>query len=316
MKEIIAYSAEIKSLLRALDIAAATDVTLLLQGESGTGKEIMAHRVHRSSRRHDRPMVCLNCAAIPEGLAEATLFGHMKGAFTSADTAGEGYLQAAHGGTVFLDEISELSPGVQAKLLRFLESGEIQPVGATATRRLDVRVIAASNTNLARSVDQGKFRADLYYRLNILPFDVPALRERRDDIEPLVKFYLDRLSEKYSLTAPRFTATAKKRLDEYPWPGNVRELKNFCERMLILCPGQTLDVNNLPVEMRQRVSGNPFDGLFSLPDGGLSLNDLEASMISQALYKAGGNQSRAARLLGLTRDTLLYRIKKYGLSAG
>lgn len=316
MKEIIAHSAEMKSLLRALDIAAATNVTLLLQGESGTGKEVMARRVHRSSRRHDRPMVCLNCAAIPEGLAEATLFGHVKGAFTSADNAGEGYLQAGQGGTVFLDEISELSSGVQAKLLRFLESGEIQPVGATATRRLDVRVIAASNTNLAQGVEQGKFRADLYYRLNILPFDVPALRERRDDIKPLVKFHLDKLSEKYSLAAPRFTASAKKRLDEYRWPGNIRELKNFCERMLILCAGQTLDISNLPVEMRQPASGSAFAGLFNLPDEGLSLNDLEASMISQALHKTGGNQSHAARLLGLSRDTLLYRIKKYGLSAG
>lgn len=315
MKDIIAHSPEMKSLLRALDIAAATDVTLLLQGESGTGKEILARQVHRNSRRHDRPLISLNCAAIPESLADATLFGHVKGAFTSAESSGEGYLQAAAGGTLFLDEISEMTAGVQAKLLRFLESGEIQPVGAASTKKLDVRVIAASNSDLAGSVEQGRFRQDLYYRLNILPFDVPALRERQDDIQPFMKYYLAELAEQYSLASPVFTSTAIKRLSEYHWPGNIRELKNFCERMLILCAGQTLDVSNLPAEIKQSKSRSFASAMFELPDDGLSLDDLEASMISQALDKTNGNQSRAARLLGLTRDTLLYRIKKYGIRA-
>ena len=313
MKEIIAHSPEMKSLLRALDVAAATDVTLLLQGESGTGKEILAHQVHRNSRRHDRPMISLNCAAIPENLAEATLFGHVKGAFTSAESSGEGYLQAAAGGTLFLDEVCEMTAAVQAKLLRFLESGEIQPVGAACTKKLDVRVIVASNSDLAECVEQGRFRQDLFYRLNVLPFDVPALRERQDDIQPFLKYYLQKLAEQYSLESPVFTAAAMKRLNEYGWPGNIRELKNFCERMLILCAGQTLGVSNLPAEMK-RTKSRAVAAIFDLPDEGLSLVELEASMIRQALDKTGGNQSRAARLLGLTRDTLLYRIKKYDLS--
>ena len=315
MKEIIAHSPEMKSLLRALDVAAATDVTLLLQGESGTGKEILANQVHRNSRRHNQPMVSLNCAAIPESLAEATLFGHLKGSFTSAESSGEGYLQAAAGGTLFLDEVSEMTTAVQAKLLRFLESGEIQPVGAAVTKKLDVRVIVASNSDLAESVEQGNFRQDLFYRLNILPFDVPALRDRQDDIQPMLQYFLGELAEQYSLASPSFSSAAMKQLSEYHWPGNTRELKNFCERMLILCAGQALDVSNLPAEMKRPRSRTVANGMFDLPDEGLSLDDLEASMISQALDKTNGNQSRAARLLGLTRDTLLYRIKKYGLSA-
>ena len=315
MKKIISHSPEMKSLLRAINVAAATDVTLLLQGESGVGKEILATHVHDSSLRKDRPLISLNCAAIPENLAEAMLFGHVKGAFTSADTSSDGYLQAADGGTVFLDEISELSAGVQAKLLRFLESGEIQPVGAAKTKKLNVRVIVASNCDLEESVQQGRFRHDLFYRLNILPFDVPALRERQDDILPLLKHFMQELSRQYKLDAPVFADAAVKRLAEYPWPGNIRELKNFCERMQILCPGQTLNVSNLPAEMKRPRLRSVTSSMFDLPDEGLSLDELEASMISQALDKTEGNQSRAARLLGLTRDTLLYRIKKYGLRA-
>ena len=317
MKEIIAQSAEMKSILRALDIAAVTDVTLLLQGESGTGKEILARHVHARSSRHDRPMISLNCAAIPESLAEATLFGHVKGAFTGADSDRGGYLRAADGGTVFLDEISELASGIQAKLLRFLESGEIQPVGAAETIKLDVRVVAASNRDLARSVEQGDFRRDLFYRLNILPFDVPALRDRRDDVRPLLAHYMGELAEDHALDAPTFTPAALQRLANYDWPGNIRELKNFCERMLILCSGQTLGVSNLPREIQEGRGRerSAVAAVISLPDEGLSLAEVEASLIAQALAKAGGNQSRAARLLGLTRDTLLYRIKKYGLAA-
>ena len=313
MKKIIAHSPEMKALLRALDVAAATDVTLLLQGESGTGKEVLANHVHRSSLRKNAPLVRLNCAAIPENLAEATLFGHVRGSFTSAETSNDGYLLAANGGTVFLDEISELSASVQAKLLRFLESGEIQPVGAANTRKVDVRVIAASNKDLSESVQQGKFRNDLYYRLNIVPIDVPELRQRQDDILPLLEHFTQSFSRQYGLAAPVYTDAALKRLVDYQWPGNIRELKNFCERMQILCSGQTLNVSNLPAEMKRPKLRSVASALFDLPDDGLSLDELEASMISQALDKTGGNQSRAARLLGLTRDTLLYRIKKYGL---
>jgi len=315
MKEIQARSAEMQALLRALEIAAATDVTLMLQGESGTGKEVLAGHAHHYSRRSDRPMSCLNCAAIPEGLAEAMLFGHTKGAFTDAIKSHTGYLQEADGGTLFLDEISELSPAVQAKLLRCLESGEIQPVGSTTTRRVDVRFIVASNKDLRDEVAAGRFREDLYYRLSVLPFTVPALRERRDDIPLLLEHFIGQFAVDYRLAAPRFTRAAIKALQAYGWPGNVRELKNFCERMLILCGGQLLDTTNLPAEIFQGLRQPDAEaGMIVLPDEGLSLSDVEVSLIRQALVRAGGNRSRAARLLGLSRDTLLYRLKKYDLA--
>ncbi len=308
---LIGQSPDFQALLRSARLVAATDATVLIQGESGTGKELLAHYIHRHSRRHHTPLVCINCAALPEELVESELFGHRRGAFTGADRDAPGRLRAADGGTVFLDEIGELPLAVQAKLLRFLEAGEVQGLGETRPSRVDVRVIAATNRDLQAAVREGRFREDLWYRLAVVPLRLPPLRQRREDILPLVHHYLERLAAQHGLPAPTLDRSAQQRLKAHPWPGNVRELRNLCERLVILMPGQRLGADNLPLEA---APGEEAAGTFRLPDEGLVLERLEADLIRQALEKAGGNRSRAARLLGLSRDTLLYRMKKYAIA--
>ncbi len=311
---LIGESPELKALLRSAHLVAVTDAPVLIQGESGTGKELLAAVVHRHSRRSEGPMVTVNCAALPENLAESLLYGHRRGAFTSATADQSGFIQQAHGGTLLLDEVGELSPAVQAKLLRFLESGEYQPVGHATTRCADVRVIAATHRDLRADVDAGRFRQDLFYRLNVVPLNLPPLRERSEDIPLLIQYHTEQLAARYQLQAPRYSAQSLRKLQQYDWPGNVRELRNLCERLLILCSGHDIGTENLPNEiLRPAPAAN--DGLgVSLPAQGLHLGQLEIDLIRQALRQSSGNRSHAARLLGLSRDTLLYRLKKYAIN--
>jgi DNA-binding NtrC family response regulator len=300
------------ALLRSLEIAAVTDVTIMLQGESGTGKELMAKLLHQQSRRNSAPFVAINCAALPESLAESELFGHRKGAFTGATSNNEGRIKSADKGTLFLDEIAEMPLAIQAKLLRFLESGEYQAVGDTRRRVADIRIISATHANLYEKVQSGHFRADLYYRLNVVPFYAPPLRERTDDIKLLVNTFSARLAEQYQLTSPRYSRECFVQLERHDWPGNIRELRNLCERMLILFPGKEITVENLPIEIPSSLNGNAY--ILSLPDCGIKMEDLEQDLLQQALDKTFGNQSKAAGMLGLTRHTFLYRLKKYSLA--
>jgi DNA-binding NtrC family response regulator len=305
---------EFQTLLRAMRIVSATDATVLVTGESGTGKELLAQALHTNSRRREMPFITVNCAALPTQLAESELFGHRKGAYTGATSDSIGKVQAAQGGTLFLDEIGELPMAVQAKLLRFLETGECQMVGRANNQGVDVRIVAATNRDLSKSLGDGTFRSDLYYRLNVVPLELPPLRERSGDVELLLSGLTAELAKRYNLNAPSYSKQVIKLLNGYPWPGNVRELKNFAERMLILFSGKRVDIDNLPRELRTSPKHPVIgEGQFVLPDQGLSMDKLEADLIEQALSKALGNRSKAARLLGLTRDTLLYRMKKYAI---
>lgn len=308
----LGQSAEFENIQRTAKIMSATDVSVLIQGESGTGKELMARFIHAQSKRNTTPLVTINCAALPEALAESELFGHSKGAFTGAVNEQQGRIQSAHNGTLFLDEVGELPFNVQAKLLRFLECGECQTIGQTKTEKVNVRVIAATNRDLYAEVKKGNFRKDLFYRLNVVPLTLPSLRERQSDITLLINHLSAQLAAKHGLDVPRYSVKAMEHCQRYTWPGNIRELKNFCERMVILLSGKTIAVENLPHEIKAEAetkTNNPF----ALPDGGVILEQVEAQLIHQAMDKSHGNQSKAARLLGLTRSALLYRMKKHSL---
>ena len=304
---------EFRAFVRSAQVVAATDVTVLVLGESGTGKELLAQALHRESRRAQQPFITINCASLPEPLAESELFGHCKGAFTGAVNDNPGRIRAAHGGTLFLDEVGELPLAIQAKLLRFLESGDVQSVGTTRTERVNVRLVAATHRDLYAQVQQGSFREDLYYRLNVVPLEVPALRERHGDVRQLLTHITASLATQHGLPAPQYGRDALKLLDQYHWPGNVRELRNLCERMVVLFGGRQVGAENLPHEVRRGPASGSGSRQFTLPDDGIRLDELEQQMIRQALARTLGNRSRAARLLGLTRDTLLYRLKKYAI---
>lgn len=311
---LVGESPEFRAITRAAQLVAATDVTVLILGESGTGKELLAQAIHRESRRAAQLLIAINCAALPENLAESELFGHRKGAFTGAVSDHPGRIRMAAGGTLFLDEVGELPLSIQAKLLRFLESGECQGVGQTTPEKMDVRVIAATNRDLYADVKAGRFRQDLYYRLHVVPLELPSLRLRTGDLPLLLQRFTSTLAQQHGLEPPVYHAATLSTMAHYPWPGNIRELRNFCERMLVLFSGRTIHPENLPREFRspgahQASSADDF----ALPDQGIRLDDLEVHMIRQALEKTLGNRSRAARLLGLTRDTLLYRMKKYAI---
>ncbi len=306
---LIGQAPAFQAVIRAARLVAVTDATVLVQGESGTGKELLAREIYRTSRRASKPLVVVNCAALPETLVEAELFGYRRGAFTGAQQDYPGRIRSADGGTLFLDEIGELPLPLQAKLLRFLEAGEVQGLGETRPRQVDVRVIAATNRRLEEQVRKGRFREDLWYRLAIVPLELPPLRERREDILPLARHFLDSLSRRHGLPTPKLDRTAERRLLDHPWPGNVRELRNLCERLVILLPGETVGADNLRLEAPTKQAGD-----LRLPDEGLVLDELEAELIRQALERTAGNRTRAARLLGLSRDTLLYRMKKYAIT--
>lgn len=311
-QKLIGQSPNFESMLRSARMVAATDVTVLIAGETGTGKEVLAHALKQHSPRADKPFITLNCAALPESLAESELFGHRKGAFTGAVGSQVGRFQAADRGTVFLDEVDSLPVALQAKLLRFLETGELQPVGETHTLRVDVRILAATNANLQDKIAKGEFRKDLYYRLNVVPLEIPPLRERSGDIHLLIQHFMSQFATEHKLPETTFSKSALARLVTYGWPGNVRELRNVCERLSILLAGRTIEENNLPPEIVNRMPVQK--PLFALPELGIDLEKVEIDLIQQALHRTNGNRSRSARLLGISRDTLLYRMQKYGIS--
>jgi two-component system NtrC family response regulator len=282
---------------------------VLLTGESGTGKELVARALHYHGTRPDGPFVAVNCAAIPDALLESELFGHAKGAFTGATSARAGRFTEANGGTLLLDEIGEMRGDLQAKLLRVLQDGVVRPVGASKSHRVEVRVVASTNRDLAAAMAEGAFREDLYYRLAVVTIEIPPLRNRRDDIPLLVRHFLEKTGEGAVALADDFLPA----LHAYRWPGNVRELENVIQRALVLRgePGE-LSAADLPRHVREASVPAPEES-FRLPAEGISLAELEKSLIRQALRHAEGNRSRAARLLGITRQTLLYRIEKHGL---
>lgn len=309
---LIGESPELSSVLTAARIVASTDTTVLIQGESGTGKELLARYLHQHSRRVGTHFAVISCTTVPAQLPETDLFGYRKGSFPGADHDQLGKICKAHGGTLLLDEISELPLSAQAKLLRFLETGECLAFGDSQPRHANVRVIATTNKNLYQLSNEGKFREDLFFRLNIVPMEMPALRHRTGDIQLLTKYFLTQYSQEYQLNCPRLSPIALQCLEKYPWPGNVREIRNLCERLVILKPGNVITLDNLPVEYRNgREHHAEFP--FHFPDSGIKLFEWEKQIISTALRKSQGNRSKAARLLGLSRDTLLYRIKKYAL---
>ena len=309
---LIGQSPNFESMLRSARMVAATDVTVLIIGETGTGKEVLANALQQQSPRAEKPFITINCAALPEALAESELFGHKKGSFTGAVSNQRGRLQAANSGTVFLDEVDSLPIALQAKLLRFLETGEIQPVGETSTQVVDVRIIAATNADLHDRITRGEVRRDLYYRLNVVPLEIPALRDRMGDIQVLILHFMQQFTKTHGLPNATISKAALQRLTHYPWPGNVRELRNVCERLCILLAGKTIEEHNLPPEI---VSGKPSESReILLPEAGINLEEVEIDLIRQALERTRGNRSQAARLLGISRDTLLYRMQKHGIN--
>jgi two-component system response regulator AtoC len=286
-------------------------LTVLLTGESGTGKELLARLIHATSRRAESAFVAVNCGAIPETLLESELFGHMKGAFTGATIDKPGLFEEADGGTLFLDEVGELPAPLQVKLLRVLQEGEVRRVGATGSRTVDVRIIAATNRDLATDVTTGRFRSDLYYRVNVVSLRLPPLRERREDIPILVDHFLRAHARRLGLDPRPISARARELLEEYSWPGNVRELANVIERALVLAIGDTIDVSALPDALRAApVVPSPSDSDLSIKRG---IEQLERTLIGRALERTQGNRTRAARLLELSHRALLYKIREYGL---
>lgn len=305
-RPILAVSETMRTLLRMVDRIAASQAPVLIAGESGTGKELIARRVHARSSRAAKPFVAVNCAAIPAALLEAELFGHSKGAFTGADKARAGRFRTAHHGTLFLDEIGEVPLEVQVKLLRVLQEGSVDVVGADTAVHVDVRVVAATNQDLEEAVAEGRFREDLYYRLNVLRVDVPPLRDRVDDILPLAERFLREMASR-ELTLDR---AAEAEMRSRPWRGNVRQLRNVCQRLSVLARGPRVGVDELPVE---RVRSSTANWLELLPDD-LSLHELEAQAIRHTLARCDWNVSKAARSLGVPRHILAYRIEKFGIS--
>lgn len=290
---------------------AGTETTVLLTGESGTGKEVMARFLHRASRRSAGPFVALNCAALPEQLLESELFGNEKGAFTGAVAARPGRIEQAAGGVLFLDEVAEMSPAVQAKFLRVLQEREFQRLGGSRALKADVRVVAATNRDLAAALARGDFREDLYYRLHVFEIRLPPLRERPEDVPVLLDHFLKELGEQVGRPAAGVSREARDKLLAYAWPGNVRELRNAVERAVILCEGGLIASEHLPMALGRASSAAPPPA--EIPAGGIDLEALERSYVEQALRQAAGNKSKAARLLRLTRAQLYSRLEKYGL---
>ncbi|PJB94904.1 MAG: DNA-binding response regulator [Nitrospirae bacterium CG_4_9_14_0_8_um_filter_70_14] len=307
---------EVFTLIRK--VAATPNTTVLITGESGTGKDLVAKVIHHQSARAEQPMVEINCAAIPEHLLESELFGHEKGSFTGAGERKLGLVERANGGTLFLDEVGDMALDLQAKLLRLLENRTIRRVGGVDDLGVDLRVIAATNRDLSKRVEEGAFRADLYYRLNVLPIRLPALRERHGDAPLLVRFFLDRLNREMGKQVRTIGEDALACLSAYAWPGNVRELKNVIERAHILADGERIEVSDLPAEVRGGGAGGAPAGVatataFGLPEQGIDLEEVERRLLTDALARTQGNQTQAAALLRLGRDALRYRMKKFGM---
>ena len=289
-------------------VAESPASTVLLTGETGTGKDLAAKVIHYNSDRATRPFVNITCSALPEQLLESELFGHERGAFTDARQQKRGLLETASDGTVFLDEIGEMTPGLQAKLLRFLEEKTFKRVGGLSDIRVNVRVIAATNRNLEQGVKEGKFREDLYYRLQVMPIVLPALRERTGDIPLLARFYIDAFNREFKKKIKGISAEAIALLEKYHWPGNVREMRNVIERAMLLGRGDKLEAGDFSL-----IGGISAPAQFELPPQGVNLEEVEKQLLLQALARADGNQTHAGQLLGINRDQVRYRIEKFGL---
>ena len=298
---------------RIRQIAQSEASTVLLEGESGTGKDLVARTIHTESNRADQPFVEVNCAALPETLIESELFGHERGAFTDAKTRKAGLLEMAHRGTLYLDEIGDMNPTLQSKLLGVIENKRFRRLGGVKDLSVDVRFIAATNRNLTAAMEKGDFRKDLFYRLKVFSITLPPLRERLSDLPLLIAFLLGELRKEFKKKIVGLSSEAHRVLDSYDWPGNVRQLKNVLERAFILCEGEDIEPVHLPPELITPPSSpQPTGFRFKLPPQGIPLETVERDLIRQALEISGGNQIRAAKLLGVSRDVLRYRMKKFG----
>lgn len=310
--EIISASPKMETVKKMILKVARSNSTVLIRGESGTGKELIARAVHNQSPRSAEMFQAVNCAAINENLLESELFGHEKGSFTGAHAEKKGLFEIADRGTLFLDEIAELDVGIQAKLLRALQERKIRRVGGVHEINTDVRVIAATNRDLRAMVADGRFRDDLYYRINVLSIDVPPLRERREDIPVLIEYFLKKHTRNTSRLVTGLTAETRKVMMDYSWPGNVRQLESAIERAILLCEGDQITLEDLPTEVRQEV-GPASEGAFKLPAEGINFEDVERNLITQAMEQTDYNITKAAKLLGLTFRTLQYRLEKFGI---
>ena len=307
---IIGESVPMKALRQQLGLMAGTNGRVLIFGESGTGKELVAHALHAMSPRAPEPFVEVNCAAIPEELIESELFGHVKGSFTSAHETKTGKFQKADGGTIFLDEVGDMSLRTQAKVLRALEEQRFEPVGAGASVQVDVRVVAATNKNLEEEIERGNFREDLFYRLNVIPFHVPPLRDRREDIPLLAAYFLREFTTAYGRKPKELTPEAYRLLQDYHWPGNVRELRNLIERIVILNPQVRVDARHIPLNVTRRPAERPMDRFGSLQE---VREAVEREYILKKLEETNGNVTRTAELLGLERSNLYRKMKTLGI---
>lgn len=311
-RNIVGISDKMQGIFDIVRRVADTEATVLITGESGTGKELVAKALHSLSSRRNGPFVPVNCAAIPRDLLESELFGHLKGAFTGAVKDRAGKFQMADGGTLFLDEVGELPVDLQAKLLRALQEREVSPVGGEVPQKVDVRVLAATNAELDKAIEEGRFREDLYYRLAVIPIHLPALRERREDIPLLVRHFAAR----HGGEQVRFNDRVLQILREFSWPGNVRELENTVERLLILRRGDVIEPEDLPAQIGRKRPAPAGAKVLNLPDEGYSLEDLEREAVMEALERTNWNQTAAARFLRIPRHTLLYRMEKYHITQG
>jgi DNA-binding NtrC family response regulator len=311
-ESIIGHSRVLIRLLEVASRVAQKDSTVLINGETGTGKELLARAIHQNSRRKYQPFVTINCGAIPKDLLESELFGHTRGSFTGAVGSKKGKVEMAHGGSVFLDEIGEMPVELQVKLLRLIQNGEVEKVGATENTHVDVRIIAATHRNLKALIEDGLFREDLYYRLAVVPLELPPLRERTEDIPELVQHLFLKARQKHDLPNLKLPLALIPYFSAYRWPGNVRELENVVERLVVLAVGDDIGFNDLPDFLQRQPVG--LDAIhFELPPHGISLEAIEKELILKALQKFEWNQTQAAKFLDISRRTLIYRMEKYGL---
>ena len=322
--DIVGECEAMESVFRFIAKAAPAEAGVLIEGESGTGKELVARAIHLNSPRRHQPFEAVNCAAMAPTLLESELFGHVRGAFTGADRDRPGRFELADGGTLFLDEIGELPDGSQSKLLRVIETGELRRVGDIKDRKVNARVIAATNKKLAEEVARARFREDLYFRLNVLKISLPPLRERPGDVRVLAEHFLKQFAEKCGRPALRFEANVWPLFEGYPWPGNVRELRNAIERMVVMAEGDALRLEDVPFEIRSgKLAARPADAAApaappDLPTGNVAgepatLRDLERDHIARVMQRTAGNKKEAARILGIDRSTLYAKLKAYGL---
>ena len=312
LESVIGDSPSMRAALDVVGRVARSDVTVLITGESGTGKELVAKGIHFSGKRRDAPFIPVNCAAIPESLIEAELFGYKRGSFTGATTDTKGKFEEASGGTLFLDEIGQMPLALQPKILRVLQEREVVRVGESSPRKIDVRILAAANQNLEKMIEQGSFREDLYFRLAVVPINLPPLRARREDIPLLIDHFFRRAKGKHGFESLQMAGEVSAVLSNYLFPGNVRELENLIERMVVLSDGHRLTLADVPASIIRPVQmfGNV---KLELPTEGISLDEVESEIIRYALAMQNGNQSQTARYLGITRSALIYRMQKFGL---